>query len=591
MNSPDLIALSWCLAEIREALARAEAALVRYLNAPDEGSLRAASVHLHQAHGALQIVDLDGVSVLTQEAEAIVDRVERGEIAFNANVVTRLSQAFGAVVEYLDELVAGAPHQPVLLFPYYRALLELRGAERVEPADLYFPDLSIRPPRSAGARAADPKAIAGARSEFERALLGFLRQPADPQPLAAMRQAIARLHDAHRASANRAFWWLSLALFDALAHQVLPVDLYVKRLVARINLQIRRTLDQRTPIAERTLKDILFQLARAAPGAPQADAVRALYRLDATVPADFETPRYGRVDARALRSARESTAALKAAWEKLVRGDLQQLQPYGAAVQALATTLRRLPWPGMQRLAAALAAVRRVLGSHDPKPSESLALEVATALLFVEQALEPGQRDEKLRDDRAAEMADRLESICASPGAASAEPPAWLTELSRAAQERLTLACYVAELTANLKACEKALDAFFRDPAQRPGLAELDPLLRQVAGALRLLGHDEAAAGARAIATQVGHFVSESHTPQPQACERVARSLGALGFFVESLQQADRRAGGFGFDSASGEFVARLGERRVAPELDAEDDAPDAAEQDATTGGDAVGRR
>jgi chemosensory pili system protein ChpA (sensor histidine kinase/response regulator) len=46
---------------------------------------------------------------------------------------------YQALVEYLEELLAGAPPQPVRLFPYYRALQEMLGAERMHPADLFYP--------------------------------------------------------------------------------------------------------------------------------------------------------------------------------------------------------------------------------------------------------------------------------------------------------------------------------------------------------------------------------------------------------------------------------------------------------------------
>jgi len=84
----DLTALSWCLGEIRESLSRAEACLEQQLQAEDDdvSQLKAARVHLHQAHGALQVVDMPGVAVVTQEAEGILDRVDRGELSLKADV-------------------------------------------------------------------------------------------------------------------------------------------------------------------------------------------------------------------------------------------------------------------------------------------------------------------------------------------------------------------------------------------------------------------------------------------------------------------------------------------------------------------------
>jgi chemosensory pili system protein ChpA (sensor histidine kinase/response regulator) len=571
----DLTSLSWCLGEIRASLSRAEDALEAQLQAgaDDLGRLREARGWLHQAHGALQVVDMEGVAAVTQEAEGLLDRCERGERALDAEAVRAAVRAFGAIVEFLEGVAAGSDDSAVCLFPHYRELLALRGAERIEPADLYSVDLGVRPPRAPTAEPLDAAGVARVRVAFERGLLGFLRNSDDAASLARLHAAIDRLYRANRASGDRTFWWLASAFFDALRARSLPADLYSKRLVARINLQIRRTLQQGTPIADRMLRDLLFMLARAGGGSPLADEARALFRLAGTVPADFETPRYGVVDARWLRAAREATTAAKLAWEKAARGGAHDLPAFATAAQALDAAFSRLPWPGLQRLSGVLLGLRRALAAAGPALAEVLSLEVATALLFVDNALERGARGVAQHDRRAAEMAERIQGLCERQESDGAPMPEWLTELSRAAQDRMTVSAFVGELQANLRACEKALDAFFRDPAQRAALPPLEPLLRQVGGALRLLGHAEAADGADAVAGQVVAFAGTDEPPAQADCERVAGSLGALGFFVESLLRADRR-GGFEFGRAGDAFVARLGEPAAArsappPEIDA----------------------
>jgi chemosensory pili system protein ChpA (sensor histidine kinase/response regulator) len=565
-NQSDLTALSWCLSEIRESLARAEAALAAHLQdgGDDLSRVRSARTWLHQAHGALRIVDLGGVAAVTQEAEHLLDRAERGELALGGDAVGRLGSAFQAVVEFLEAAVAGSDDSPVALFPQYRALLELRSADRIEPADLYVPDLSVRAPRADRDEPLDTAGALAVRAAFERGLLGFLRHPEDAEALAAMHAAIARLNAAYQASGQRTFWWLATAFFDALRARALPADLYAKRLVARVNLQIRRSLQHGDAIADRLLKDLLFMLARSGPGSPAADEARRLYRLADTVPTDFETPRYGVVDARALRQAREATAQAKLAWEKYVRGSAHDLPAFAAAAQNFDAAVARLPWPGLQRLAASMAGLRRALAAAGTPLAELLALDVATALLFVEQSLERGARAVAEHDRRATELAERLLRLTEQQQADGEPMPEWLVELSRAAQDRLTTGALVVELNANLRACEKALDAFFRDPAQRADLPGLDRLLRQAAGALRLLGHDEAADGADSVAGQVAAFAEATDPPDAAACERVAASVGALGFFVESLQQAGGAGSGFEFAHDDGRFVAELGEPPVS---------------------------
>ncbi|WP_217619512.1 hypothetical protein, partial [Achromobacter sp. GbtcB20] len=82
-------------------------------------------------HGALEMVDVDGVGLLTTAAERALDDSKERTIACTPDSVQAVREAYGAIGEYLEELVAGTPPQPARLFPYYRALQELLGAERV----------------------------------------------------------------------------------------------------------------------------------------------------------------------------------------------------------------------------------------------------------------------------------------------------------------------------------------------------------------------------------------------------------------------------------------------------------------------------
>jgi chemosensory pili system protein ChpA (sensor histidine kinase/response regulator) len=87
-----------------------------------------AKSYLHQAHGALQIVDIDGVSIVTETIEELIERLQSSQLEMTQANIDVILDAFHAVLRYLEDLLSGAPHQPVRLFPYYRALLELKGA-------------------------------------------------------------------------------------------------------------------------------------------------------------------------------------------------------------------------------------------------------------------------------------------------------------------------------------------------------------------------------------------------------------------------------------------------------------------------------
>ena len=153
--------------------------------------------------------------------------IARGEVALNAKVASKLSRAFQALVEHLESLLRDVPHQPLYLFPYYRGLLEARRADRVHPADLFFPDLSVRVPEPPGGyRDIDAAGLAAARAGFERGLLQVMRGSgaAAAAGAALMREAIDTVGASLACAPTRAFWWVAQAWFEALAHGAIDID-------------------------------------------------------------------------------------------------------------------------------------------------------------------------------------------------------------------------------------------------------------------------------------------------------------------------------------------------------------------------------
>lgn len=590
--------LSWCIPAIRASLAQSVQLLREALSAPraeraaepavapaaqpiagDDGTinfeeppamaapqrpvvhgaeaarlLHAARCALRTVQGALQMLSIEGATLLTREIELLIERMESGEAALDTKLVDAAARTGDALIEYLDELAAGTPCQPLRLYPYYRALLELRRAERVHPADLFFPDLSIATPDGpspAERLRADTRLAA--RSRFEQGLLRFLRKSDDTGALDEMCAAVDMLEAGQRDTAQRTFWWLALAFFDAMRTRAITADLYAKRLIARLNTQMKHVLDHGTAVPQRLLIDTLFELARARQ--PQGLAAQAFerYGLAGVVPDDFELPRYANVDRAALREARDATTQAEQAWDRAARGSRADATAFGDAASALALACGRLPAPGLQRVATVLARTRSAIEAAGRIP-EAASLEIATSLMFVEQVLERGARADDPYHSHGSEIAERLAAAFSGKPVPEALP-SWMMQLATSAQRRLTMLTLVAEMQASLRSVEKSLDAFFRDSALRDGLAALGAPLKQVAGVLAMIEHSDASAGASAIAQAVTRLAADAQTPSNESeCRRAAASLVALGFYIDSLPQPDRLAGRFVFDAHAGEF-------------------------------------
>ena len=539
-SEQDLGPLIWVRGEIDLALVRAAEALGEGRHAAGAEALKFAQTHLHQARGALAIVGLDGLTHFCDALEQLFADWHAGKLSDTDNQAGPVAQrAISAVRSHLDELVAGGADQPMRLMPLYRDIMAARGESVVAPSELFFPDLTRRPPGgNAAAAALSPldrsRALRAARSQFERGLLRFLRD--DREGLVQMRQAVGAIEQTQTAPATRAFWWVIGALFEGMAQGAIQSDFFVKRLCARVDVQMRRLLEGSRGVAERLMRDSLYFIASASQSTPALRAVRDTYGLDALVASEHDA----RDDIAALRPAiaalREALGQAKDAWTRFSAGAAVALPQFHEQCEAMVAASTRVGQPDLARLAAALLDLGQWLRRDPLQHQESLAMEVATALLVMDALIEQFSRAQA--EDLPAQvdtLIDRLARARRGEDLPAMQIPLF-DEMSRKAQERLFMGQVAREILASLGEVEQQLDAYFRNPARAPELAGLSAPLKQVEGALNMLGQDSAVALVRRSAQQIARMAQPGHVAAEGEFETLAHQLSGLGFFVDKLQ-------------------------------------------------------
>ncbi|MDP1652456.1 MAG: Hpt domain-containing protein, partial [Rhodocyclaceae bacterium] len=534
----DLGPLSWVKGEIDLALVRAHEALGKFVENPgDSAQLKFARTHLHQAHGALSIVGLDGVTQFSEAIEQLLSDVEGGQVAATPAAGELAQRAITAIRHYLDEVASGMSNQPLKLLAIYRDLLAARGVERVASSDLFFPDLSLRPPKrteelsplSAGDVV---RRLKTERARFERGFLRWLRNSEDVAGVAAMREAVVAIEATQALPAARAFWWITIALLDALAERQLAGDFHVKKLCARIDLQMRRLLEGSKTVSERLVRDALYFVAVAKGGGEQVQQVKQTYQLDTLVPArtaDIEPLKP------VLRAMRDSMSAAKEAWNKFCAGAAVALPQFHDNAVTLASKGGGLINDHLARLVAGVAETAQWLRKDPLRQSDTVAMEIATALLLAENALENYEQLGADFPQQVETVIERLGALMRGEMLTGMSAP-HLDEMSRRAQERLLLSQVAREILNNLAQAEQTLDAFFRDASRREELSALAGPLKQIEGALVILGQDKAVSLLRDCEVRIKAFADPDALPQQQEFEEVAHNLSGLGFFVEALQ-------------------------------------------------------
>jgi chemosensory pili system protein ChpA (sensor histidine kinase/response regulator) len=540
----DIGPLSWVKSEIDLALERAAAALDEHEQRPDTHVLSAAVKQLHQAHGALTIVGLDGITEFAAALKQLFEQLAQGQTAATPEAIDAARAGTLSLRAYLNDLMAGASNQTVRLHSTYAALLRAAGQPAPDATALFYPDLSQRPPKRESEPAPLPAdqfaaRIKIARMGFDRGLLKWLKPTGDDaaRGAAEMKNSIAMIESALSAPAERAYWWAACAFLDALARNAWGDTLTIEPLrkaAMRIGAAVKHLSEGRREPPERALAELLYYIALCPAGLTSTDDVRAVYRLDSLIPharlndAERLKPK--------LHQLRELIASAKDAWNRLCSGAAAALPPFHQHITQLGEQIGALEHADLSHLASSLVTLTDALRRDPSRHTDVMGLEVATALLLTDSALEnfTGLDTDFARHART--MADRLDALLAGRDLATLDIPD-LDAMARRAQERLLMSTVAQEIQANLVTIEQTLDAYFRDNTKRDTLPSLSAPIKQVEGALMILGQMRAVAVMGEAQALIAALVRDDTTAARSVFESLAAKLSGIGFFVEEIER------------------------------------------------------
>ena len=591
----DLGPLAWVFDELRKSLDAATKAVKRFvreteqsrhndLEAADPASLRIARQQLHQAVGALEMVGLGSPAQVLRAMEAAVQRFVQKPQSCTEAAAAQVEQAGFALIEYLEAVLHNKPVQPVALFPQYRDVQTLAGAERVHPADLWPFDQ-----RGQNIGPADAKPLevdAKLRSMLDRLVLLLVKNhsPAAAQQLARMSASLSAGAQTPRVVT---FWRVAAGYFEAVAQDLLPTDPYVKRAASRILLQfagLAQAGAKGVELSETLLHDLLFFCAQAKPAqedkAPNLTAVRAAFGLQDSEPVDYQNASLGRFDPALLVQARKRIIAAKESWSLFSGGDHNRARQVTDQFGLIGDSLIKLLPSGIV-LAQALVRAADHAARHPDSLRPELSMEVATTTLYLEAVFDDFDPTQQELTDRAQSLASRLDQVLAGEPAQPLE--AWMEQLYRRVSDRQTMGSVVGELKVALGEAEKSLDQFFRAPQEKAGLHVAVSQLAQMRGVLSVLGLDQGVQTVSRMRATVEQIldteVDEQLAREAGTFQHLGNNLSALGFMVDMLNYQPSLAKKlFLFDEASGELVPLMGRTVADPELAA---APPPKQQEA----------
>ncbi|MBP8019188.1 MAG: Hpt domain-containing protein, partial [Hylemonella sp.] len=545
----DLGPLAWVLEEMRKAMVSATRALRRFaqetrglapfeLAAYDASQLRIARQHLHQAAGAAEMVGQSAPASLLLAMEAATLHFAQHPARCTDEAASRIERAGFGLMQFFEGVLNGKATSAVALFPQYRDVQALVGNDRVHPADLWSvhwawqdPDI----PQMFAPLGYDTQA----KAHFEQAILQCIKSQ-DAEAARFLRDLCLGFAGAQTARQPMVFWKLCAGFFEANALGLCAKDVHVKRATSRILQQFSALVRGELGVPDRLAQDILFFCAQARPGAemtaPVLNAVRRAFGVASWVPVDYERSPFGAFDPALLVQARKRIAAVKEAWSSVAGNDLGRLRGLVDQFSLVSDSLIKLH-PQSGTLAVCLRQAADATARSGAAPSPALAMEVATAVMFLEAAFEELDPNDQQLGKRTARLAQRLQRVQSGAQAEPLEP--WIEELYRRVSDRQTMGSVVGELRGSLDEIERTLDQYFREPLELVLLNGVPGQLAQMRGVLSVLGLDQAVRAVLRMRQTVEDLMASRIDMSPDSASQVfsglGNNLGALGLLFDML--------------------------------------------------------
>ena len=576
-SAVDLGPLSWVVGSLRETLngvgdqldqfSRAIAAASGgHLSTLDTTPLRLAAQGLHEAAGALDLIERPAAAQMVGAMEHSVRLFVESPELCTPDAARLVAQAGSSVIDYLASVLGGHPDYSVGLFPIYREVAELARLDRIHPADLWHHTWQWLETDDCAPAQTIPL-LENAPLFLECVLQLFRSGGKQGAPELAAHTRKAWQDSLH--PRERIFWQMATGFLQILSTQALPFDDPVKRLLSRTAVQYDLLQQGASEVSQRLTHDLLFFIALGSKTAsqgpaqsatPLAAAIVRRYGLDLASVCAYDTLIYGNAGPAEREQLHEALSAFKELWSDVCAGDVHKIDALADQVTRMLHGIETV-WPSVRQFPDALHGVIRNIQQTGQAPHPDLAMELATAVLFLEAAAQEHQHDDQEFIVRTDLLAQRL--AAALNGIQVAPLTGWMESLYARISDRDSLGQVVTESRCAMGEVERALDDFFRHPQKTEQARASIAKLETIASILMMLNCEEAGAAVSAMTRQVQQLVEASE--QTGAIDdaqsranvlRLGNSLGALAFMLDMMgYQPDRARIQFHFDAGNQELV------------------------------------
>ncbi len=535
-NAPfDLNALAAVKPGLEGTLSQIGAQLERYFAAPANNAeaLKKAHGELLRLLGVLKMVGLEGVAVFCAEME-----VTFNELAAHPQQATEarrdvLRRALSAVLHYLEALANGAGNATLRLFPQYLEMQQSRGMETAFETDIFYPNLAVRLPLQV--LATPPQgdartALKAIRGQYQQALLRWLRQEDAAAALQQMQLALEGVMRCVPQDEGRAFWWVGCGLLDCLKLDGLPPELNARKLLGRIDQQIRTVAEGNSADVRPVMNEMLYLIGRSHAVSELVETIKQVYALDDYLPELSSLPP-GAME-QMLNDMRDQLRIAGESWERAVQGDESACEKFMKHAEQLALQSEKLDGKSLQYLAVQI----RVLSEYAStlEHARPIAIDMAMALLLLGSGIENYNRLDNGFQEQARILSERMQAAVKQQPE-DTQQLSELVDLHYQMEQGEVMIPLANEMLVNLQHVEQGLNTYFNGAIQREELTGLLKLLSQIRGGLRISSLDKAEQLLVSIQDEVRNFAQSKDAPKPAERYALADAMSALENYMQRL--------------------------------------------------------
>lgn len=517
------------------SLAEISKGVEQYLASPatDAPVLATACGQLRGLQGVLRMSGLDGLAVFCAELEL--------GLSDNATNLQQLSttsrdvfrRALSGITKYLDALSGGADNATLNLFDQYQALQQLRGLEMSFKTDLFFPNLAVQLPQQVMEAAQRGDAVAHLkllRSQYQQGLMRWLRQDDAAAGVQQMQLAVSGAIACVPQDNSRAFWWIAQGFFDCVRQEDLPGEANVRKLLSRIDQQMRAVAEGKESDIQLVANEMLYIIGNGRTLTDTTGAIKNLYALEAYLPKQFAL---SMADVERLKTdLRDQLRGAEEGWERCVQGDESSCEKFKTHVNQLVADSGKLDKQVLQPLAQQIQAISTELNTSEH--ARYVAIDMAMTLLLLESGVEKHTQLDSGFQEQARILSERMYSVL-NDQPEDTEKLAQLVGLNFQMTQPAVTIPLANEMLANLQRIEQGLNVFFADPNQRTELNGLPRLLNQIHGGLSISSLQPADQLLVAIQEDVRQLVQSETAPDPEKIDGLANAISRLENYLQHL--------------------------------------------------------